>query len=427
MTDFLRRLLSFVILLACLTPLAGTASVAAQSTVDGSACWQPGQLSVSGAQMTWTSPPATIIDPAKTYQAKFETTAGEILIQLDPVNAPITTNNFICLALAGYYSGTDFHRIFANTLIQGGDPTASGAGGPGYTVPSDPTVGSYPAGSVAMANAAPNQNGSQFFITASDLTGQIPNDYPVFGRVTGGMEVVEAISNGAVTANASGEQSKPVDPSVLISVAILSPVEQSGTSVGPVITAPTATAAAIPTAEPTAVPTVAASTGAQSRPGNQTASTVQSPVTGGTDCDGMEDYQTAFDDAYLNVALQNGDALAFLMSLQNSDSSQSMFEQMTAEQAAAMSTFYYALADEITLITPPAFAAEWHGVQIEIFRALGDFTGNIATQGLTIASMQASPVLIDLTTRSDAALASAIAVCADFQAWATGEVDETEG
>ena len=112
------------------------------------------------------------------------------------------------------------------------------------------------------------------------------------------------------------------------------------------------------------------------------------------------------------------------MSLQDSDGSQNMFEQMTAEQATAMSAFYLALADEIGKITPPAFAAEWHAVQIEIFRALGDFTANIASQGLTIASMQASPVMIDLTGKSDAALASAVAACADFAAWANGETEE---
>jgi cyclophilin family peptidyl-prolyl cis-trans isomerase len=418
-------MLTFVILLATLAP-AGLAlsPVSAQNGPSAADCWQPGQLSVSGAQMTWSTPPATVIDPAKTYQATLQTTAGDIVIELDPVKAPIATNNFVCLALAGYYSGTDFHRIFAGTLVQGGDPTATGMGSPGYTVPSDPTVGSYPSGSVAMANAQPDQNGSQFFIAIADLTGQIPNDYPVFGQVTSGMDVVQTISDGAVTANVSGEQSKPVDPSVLLNVSILATSGQSSGPVGPVVTAATATAtaASVPTAQPTPVPTTA---GAQARPGSQTASTTeQTPVTGGSGCDGLEEYQTAFDDAYMNVALQNGDALAFLMSLQQSDSSQNMFEQMTSEQATAMSAFYLALANEIETITPPPFAADWHAVQIEIFRALGDFTGNIASQGLTIASMQASPVLVDLTSKSDAALASAVAVCADFQSWATGESEE---
>lgn len=421
MTRFMRTMLTLVLLLAALIP-AATHSVSAQGNPTAADCWQPGQLGISGAQMTWTAPPATVIDPAKSYQATLQTTAGDIVIQLDPVNAPIATNNFVCLALAGYYSGTDFHRIFANTLIQGGDPTATGLGNPGYTVPSDPTVGSYPSGSVAMANAAPNQNGSQFFIAISDLTGQIPNDYPVFGQVVRGLDVAQTISNGAVTANSSGEQSKPVDPSVVINMSILVTGAQNGAPAGPVITTPTVTSPAVPV-QPTPIPTPAGS-GAQARPGGQTAPTSQSQVPAGSGCEGMTDYQTAFDDAYMSVALQNGDALAFLMSLQQSDSSQNMFEQMTTEQATAMSEFYYALADEISKITPPGFAAEWHDVQIEIFRALGDFTANIASQGLTLASMQASPVMIDLTSKSDAALASAVAACADFQAWATGEPAE---
>lgn len=419
MTGFLRKLLGVVIVVLSLSPMATYSPVLAQSAVDGSGCWPSGSLSINGAQMTWPSAPATIIDPALSYQAKLQTSAGEILIQLDPVGAPIATNNFVCLALAGYYAGTDFHRIIANTFIQGGDPTATGLGNPGYTIPSDPTVGSYPVGSVAMANAAPNRNGSQFFIAAADLSTVIPADYPVFGQVIGGMDVVSAISNGAVTASASGEQSKPVDPSILLNVSITSGA-QGATTEGPVIAAPTATTIAVATA----VPTVASAGGAQSRPGGSTASTNPTAVTGVTGsagCEGFEEYKTAFDDAYMNTALANGDALAFLMSLQSSTSSESMFEQMTPEQAAAMSEFYAALADAIALITPPPFAAQWHSVQIEIFRALSEFTGNIASQGLTIASLQASPIMSDLIDRSDAALAAAVASCADFQSWASGE------
>jgi len=151
---------------------------------------------------------------------------------------PHRHQQFVCLALAGYYTGTDFHRIFAGTLVQGGDPTGAGTGNPGYTVPSDPTTGRYPAGSVAMANAAPDRNGSQFFIAATDLTGRIPDQYPNFGQVTSGMEVVLAISNGAVTSAASGEQSKTVAPAVLSSVTI-QPGSSAGAPVGPVVAPPT--------------------------------------------------------------------------------------------------------------------------------------------------------------------------------------------
>ena len=158
-----------------------------------------------------------------------------------------------------------------------------------------------------MANAAPNQNGSQFFIAISDLTGRIPNDYPVFAQVTRGMEVVQTISNGAVVANSSGEQSKPVDPSILLNISILATGDQSGAPAGPVVIGPTPTTVAVPTAQPTAVPPAAtATTGAQARPGSQSASTTatQPPATGGSGCEGLEDYQSAFDDAYFNTALQ---------------------------------------------------------------------------------------------------------------------------
>lgn len=404
-----RIAIALAIFIALFAPFAAISPASAQAPLDGSTCWQPGQLTISGAQMTWSAPPATIIDLSQSYSATLQTTAGAIRIALDAANAPLATNNFICLALAGYYTGTDFHRIFANTMIQGGDPTASGAGNPGYTIPSDPTLGHYPAGSVSMANASPDRNGSQFFIAATDLTGLIPNDYPVFGQVTAGMDVVLAISNGAVTTTATGEQSKPVEPSILMNVSI-STGTQDDAPAGPVIVTPT----------PTAV--LSAITGdVQARPGSMPPPGDQPSVAVETGCAGLDEYTTAFDDTYVDTALQNSEAFDFLISLQEGDGSESMFEQMSASQAAAMSAFYSDLADAISRITPPAFATEWHTVQIEIFRALGEFTGNIASQGLTLASIQASPVLEDLIERSDTALANATAECAGFQTWATGE------
>ena len=152
-------------------------------------------------------------------------------------------------------------------------------GGPGYTLPSDPTTGSYPTGSVAMANSGADQNGSQFFIAISDLTGRIPDLYPVFAQVTQGMDVVQTISNGAAVANSSGEQSKPVDPSILLNVSILATGDQSGAPVGPAVTGPSPTTVAVPTAQPTAVsPAATATTGAQARPGSQAASTTSSTL-----------------------------------------------------------------------------------------------------------------------------------------------------
>lgn len=432
MTIFMRRLLSVVILASALLPafLATSGATVAQSGLDGSACWPQGSLTgVSGGEMTWSQPPATIIDPTQSYQATLDTTLGQILIQLDAASAPIATNNFVCLALAGYYTGTDFHRIFADYLIQGGDPSGTGRGNPGYSVPSDPTLGPYPAGSVSMANAAPNQNGAQFFIAAADLTSAIPADYPVFGHVVGGMDVVQAISQGPVQAQSDGEQSNPVDPTMVISVSISGSGQSTG--VGPVVTMPTQTpmAPAQPTETPppTVAPTQATSAGdAQGRPGGSTASTtgIDPATSGATGCTGFPEYQAAFDDAYTTAAVANPVALAFLFEAQSNPEIDNIFEAMTQEEATAVSEFYLSLADALATIAPPSFVAEWHGIQIEIFRALGEFTGNIASQGLTIASMQAAPVMNDLSSRSDVAMREANAICGEFEAWAMGSEED---
>ncbi|TXG85764.1 MAG: peptidylprolyl isomerase [Thermomicrobiales bacterium] len=435
MTDFMRRMLAFVIVLAVIVPgMAVTGTPArAQSGVDGSACWPQGALTgVSGGQMTWSQAPATIIDPAQSYQASMNTTAGTILIQLDSVNAPIATNNFICLSLAGYYTGTDFHRIFAGYLIQGGDPSGTGTGNPGYYIPSDPTLGQYPVGSVAMANAVPNQNGSQFFIAAADLTEQIPAEYPVFGQVTGGMDVVLAISQGAVQPLPTGEQSKPVEPTTVLGVTIQSAAGTTG-EVGPAFTVPTQTPVAPPqptAISPTVAPTQPSTTGdAQGRPGGASAAANPTTVTGttatgDTGCAGLADYQAAFEESYTSAAIANPEAIAVLLEAQNNPETQGLFDELTPEEATALSGFYRSLADAIEAITPPAFAAEWHMVQIEIFRALSEFSANIASQGLMFASMQASSTMGDLSARSDAATATAEAICPGFAAWALGEEGE---
>ena len=176
-------------------------------------CWTEEQAAEVDGNPNWTEPPAMVIDPEEKYFATISTTTkGEIVVELDSEIAPIATNNFYCLATAGYYDGTDFHRISENYLIQGGDPTGTGTGTPGYVVPSDPTTGTYTAGSIALANSTPDQNGAQFFIAASDLTGQIPDQYPVFGQVMSGMEIVTEISRGPVEPNPRGELSSPLFP-----------------------------------------------------------------------------------------------------------------------------------------------------------------------------------------------------------------------
>ncbi len=134
-------------------------------------------------------------------------------------------------------------RIASDFLIRR-RATGTGTGNAGYTVPSDPTTGPYPEGSIALANSKPDENGSQFFITASDLTGQIPDDYPVFGQVIVGQEVVSAISQGAVEPNPRGEMSQPVDPVTITSVEISRQDEEVGP---PLPTPPSQEAPPIPT------------------------------------------------------------------------------------------------------------------------------------------------------------------------------------
>jgi cyclophilin family peptidyl-prolyl cis-trans isomerase len=134
------------------------------------------------------------IDPAKRYTATLHTNHGDIVIALDAVKAPATVNNFVFLALHHYYDGVIFHRVINGFMIQGGDPTGSGRGGPGYRFADElPKPGQYQLGSVAMANAGPNTNGSQFFIVSGPDGVRLPPAYSLFGQVVKGQEVVEAI------------------------------------------------------------------------------------------------------------------------------------------------------------------------------------------------------------------------------------------
>ncbi|GIW11468.1 MAG: hypothetical protein KatS3mg061_2525 [Dehalococcoidia bacterium] len=143
---------------------------------------------------TYTAAPALTIDPTRAYTATLETNRGPIVIQLLPQDAPLSVNNFVFLAREGFYDGLTFHRV-EDWLIQGGDPLGTGFGGPGYRFPDEPVKGEYLRGTVAMANAGPNTNGSQFFILKRD-TPQLPKQYNLFGRVVQGMDVVDQIQRG---------------------------------------------------------------------------------------------------------------------------------------------------------------------------------------------------------------------------------------
>jgi peptidyl-prolyl cis-trans isomerase B (cyclophilin B) len=141
--------------------------------------------------------PTTILNVAKTYSVIVKTNCGDFTITLGPKAAPRATASFAALARSDFYDGTFFHRIVPNFVIQGGDPTGAGSGGPGYTTVDKPAAGTrYTSGVVAMAKAAaeaPGTAGSQFFIVTADDAG-LPPDYAVIGRVTGGKDVVARIS-----------------------------------------------------------------------------------------------------------------------------------------------------------------------------------------------------------------------------------------
>jgi peptidyl-prolyl cis-trans isomerase B (cyclophilin B) len=143
-------------------------------------------------------------------RAVIETEKGTIVIELFTDSAPVAAQNFANLASGGYYDGTPFHRIIPGFVIQGGDPGGDGTGGPGYAFTDEPFAGDYERGIVAMANGGPNTNGSQFFIVMSDLRGQLPKDYTVFGRVVSGMDVAETIVNGPRGGSKNDQALEPV-------------------------------------------------------------------------------------------------------------------------------------------------------------------------------------------------------------------------
>lgn len=159
--------------------------------------------------MQWPNSPQMTIDQDKEYHAIIRTNFGDITVQLFPEDAPLAVNNFVFLSRQGFYDGVKFHRIVKGFVIQSGDPTGTGSGGPGYRFADEKVSRDYIAGTVAMANAGPDTNGSQFFITLTDLSGRLPKNYTIFGLVTSGFDVVEKIGDVQVTQSPSGELSSP--------------------------------------------------------------------------------------------------------------------------------------------------------------------------------------------------------------------------
>ena len=156
----------------------------------------------------YTSPPAMQLDPSKTYTATIQTNRGDIVIDLYADKVPNTVNNFVALARDGFYDGVKFHRVIADFMVQGGDPSGSGRGGPGYQFNDEfhPELVHDGPGVLSMANAGPNTNGSQFFITHV-ATNWLDNKHSVFGRVRSGQDVVDAIQQGDVMEKVEIEES----------------------------------------------------------------------------------------------------------------------------------------------------------------------------------------------------------------------------
>ena len=164
----------------------------------------------------YSSPPEMVIDPAKRYTAEIDTSMGSMTAALDPASAPKTVNNFVFLAREGFYDGVIFHRVIQGFVLQGGDPEGSGRGGPGYRFEDElPKAGRYEVGSLAMANAGPNTNGSQFFLISGPSGVRLPPQYNHFGKVVEGLDVVDQMEKVP-----TGAGDRPKEDVVINSVTI---------------------------------------------------------------------------------------------------------------------------------------------------------------------------------------------------------------
>lgn len=236
--DSVARLLAILVLISVIAACGATddnkdeEDISAPTTLSQgeadieSGCWTAadrvnteGDPELANTQQ-WSKPPEMQIDGSKKYSALVETNKGDFTIELLPAEAPVTVNNFVCLARAGFYDNTPVHRIVAGFVIQGGDPTGTGSGGPGYRFNDEPVNLDYTKGTVAMANAGPNTNGSQFFVVLDDLTGRLPKNYTLFGKVSDGMDVVDALGKVETKVGRSGEKSTPVEPVTIEKVTI---------------------------------------------------------------------------------------------------------------------------------------------------------------------------------------------------------------
>jgi cyclophilin family peptidyl-prolyl cis-trans isomerase len=161
----------------------------------------------SPQQRKFDEEPPMLIDTDKRYVATMVTSHGTMVIALDPLAAPRAVNSFVFLARYHYFDGIVFHRIIPGFVLQGGDPTGSGSGGPGYRFDDElPAAGRYQVGSLAMANAGPNTNGSQFFVISGPDGVRLPPLYSLFGEVVSGLDVVERIDAVGTRTGAPSER-----------------------------------------------------------------------------------------------------------------------------------------------------------------------------------------------------------------------------
>ncbi len=155
----------------------------------------PSESATTLKPMSYSAPPPMTIDTSKKYTATIETAKGDLVLELFAGDVPITVNNFVFLAREGFYDGTTFHRVIAGFMAQGGDPNGTGTGGPGYAFADEFTKHTHITGALSMANAGPNTNGSQFFITYAPQH-HLDGKHSVFGQLIDGMDVLKAIESG---------------------------------------------------------------------------------------------------------------------------------------------------------------------------------------------------------------------------------------
>ncbi|MBA7479400.1 putative peptidyl-prolyl cis-trans isomerase [subsurface metagenome] len=156
--------------------------------------------------MSYSEPPPMTIDTSKKYTATIETEKGSMVLELFASDVPVTVNNFVFLAREGFYDGTTFHRVIPDFMAQGGDPTGTGTGGPGYKFADEFTEHTHVAGTLSMANSGPNTNGSQFFITYAPQS-HLDLKHTVFGQLVLGEKVLKAIKNGDTIVRITIEES----------------------------------------------------------------------------------------------------------------------------------------------------------------------------------------------------------------------------